>query len=167
MEKFKIFNLNKIKTSTGYSCEVFTHEIGKDINSELVEEVEFYLKKGSIRGLFYSEQPTSKLVRCSYGKSLNVIVDLRKDSDDFGKKYYFNLTQENGRCLWIPHGYAHGFQALEENCILSYKCSNYYDEELSKNINPKDEKLDVRWARGNHVFEQKDLSGISFKEYNV
>jgi dTDP-4-dehydrorhamnose 3,5-epimerase len=165
-ETYKIFNMDKKVFSTGCLTEVFTHQIGTEIGSELVEEVEFFLKKGTVRGLFFEDNECSKLVRCSYGKSYNVIVDIRKDSEEYGKKYYFELSQNNGKCLWIPHGYAHGFQAVDSDCIISYKCSNYYDEDLSKNINPKDEKLDIRWIRGNHIFEQKDLDGISFNDYN-
>ena len=75
---------------------------------------------------------------------IDVVVDIRKGSTTYGETFSIELSQENGKQLWIPEGFGHGFVCLEENSILNYKCTNYYNKESEDAIlwNSKDLKID-------------------------
>src|SRR5262245_4353691 len=85
-------------------------------------------KKGTIRGLHFQKPPMAeiKLVKCIAGKVFDVIIDLRKQSSTFLKWFAVELSAKNKKMLYIPEGFAHGFQCLEDHCELIYHHSEYY-----------------------------------------
>lgn len=103
-------------------------------------------RKGTLRGLhFQSKYSQGKLIRVSQGAVYDVAVDLRNGSRTFGKWLGFHINAVNKRMLYIPEGFAHGFLALEDNTIFSYKCTNKYSPEHDSGIIWNDKTLNVEW----------------------
>lgn len=110
------------------------------------EELRSRSKKGVLRGLhFQREHWQDKLVQVLHGAVYDVAVDLRADSETFGRWEGFSLTAENRQMLYIPKGFAHGFLALEEDTLFSYLCGDRYDPASDGGIRWDDPQLAVRW----------------------
>lgn len=105
------------------------------------------VNKGSIRGMHFQYSPytETKLIRCIRGKILDVIVDVRKGSPTFLKHYSAELSEDNMKMLYVPQGFAHGFQSLEDNSEIMYLVTNYYSSESESGLNPLDPKLGIVW----------------------
>ena len=101
--------------------------------------------KGTMRGLHYQLEPKaqSKLVRVVRGAVIDFVLDIRKSSDSFGEMFFVYLSGENHRQFYIPHGFAHGFIALEDDTVFAYKCDNFYSREHERGISMFDKDLDV------------------------
>jgi len=101
-------------------------ELGIDI--EFVQDNHSRSRRGTLRGMHFQTDPgQAKLVRCARGQILDVVVDLRRDSNTFGRWDGHELDDANLRQLWVPVGFAHGFCVLSEEADVVYKCSSYYD----------------------------------------
>lgn len=146
-----------------YSEKVFANA---GIVSRFVQDNESHSVKGVIRGLHYQLAPyaQAKLVRVVKGEVLDVAVDLRKDSPTFGKSFAALLSADNKKQLFIPHGFAHGFSVLSDECIFQYKCDNYYSKENEAGIIYNDPELNINWGFDlkNAVVSDKDMSLPSF-----
>lgn len=105
------------------------------------------LGRGSVRGMHWQADPLPeiKLVRCLVGRVLDVVVDVRPGSPTFGRWHAEELSAENMRALYIPAGFAHGFQCLEDACELFYLMSEFYVPEMARGLNCQDEKTGIRW----------------------
>ena len=103
--------------------------------------------KGSIRGMHFQFPPDTetKIVRCIHGKIVDTVVDIRRGSPTFLEHYSVELSEENMRMLYIPKGFAHGFQSLEDNSEIMYLVTNYYSPENESGLNPLDPKLGIEW----------------------
>jgi len=125
------------------------------------------ISKGTIRGLHFQFPPftEAKLVRCIKGAILNVFVDLRKDSETFGKWDAVELNEENKKMIFIPRGFANGFCILEDNSELLYKTDNYYNSDHEGQIIWNDNDLDILWPFKNPILSKKDLKNMSFKKF--
>lgn len=131
------------------------------LNSNLVQcNISFNKIKGTIRGLHYQKSPyqESKYVRCLKGKVYEIFVDLRKESKTFLKWRGIELDAEKLSCLYIPEGFALGFQTLEDNTELLYQMSQYYKPEYSWGIIWNDKNLKIKWPLEMTVISEKDLS---------
>jgi dTDP-4-dehydrorhamnose 3,5-epimerase len=104
-------------------------------------------KKGTLRGLHYQAPPFSqgKLVQVLRGAVLDVAVDIRFGSPTFGKYVSVELSAENKKQFWIPVGFAHGFVALEDDTLFSYKCTNVYSPECDRGVRWNDEQIGIAW----------------------
>jgi dTDP-4-dehydrorhamnose 3,5-epimerase len=116
-------------------------------------------RRGMIRGLHYQAdpKPEAKLVRCAAGAVWDVVVDLRQDSSAYGKWEAFELTAENHRQLYIPEGFAHGFQCLTDHCQLFYQMSESYVPELARGVRWDDPEIGIRWPIPDAELSQRDL----------
>ena len=118
--------------------------------------------KGTVRGLHFQKDPMSqgKLVRCSRGRVLDVAVDLRKSSPTFGNHVQIELSAENGKQLWIPVGFAHGFCTVEDDCEVAYMVTKYYSPEHDAGLRWNDPALGISWpvTEVEAVLLEKDLA---------
>ncbi|MGN6165581.1 MAG: dTDP-4-dehydrorhamnose 3,5-epimerase family protein [Flavisolibacter sp.] len=107
----------------------------------------FTKAKGAVRGMHYQNQPFCeiKMVRCISGAVMDVIIDLRKDSATFLKAFSVMLAAEKKNMLYIPEGFAHGFQTLTENCELIYLHSAFYTPHAEAGIRFDDPMVDIDW----------------------
>lgn len=105
------------------------------------------LGRGSVRGLHWQSDPhpETKLIRCLKGTVLDVVVDVRPYSPSFGQSHTEELSADNMRALYIPAGFAHGFQCLEEECELFYLMSDFYIPELARGLHCRDQRLSISW----------------------
>ena len=103
--------------------------------------------KGSIRGMHYQNPPftESKLVRCIHGRIIDTIVDIRINSSTFLEHYSIELSDDNMKMLYVPKGFAHGFQSLEDGVELMYLVTNFYSPESESGLNPLDPSLSIKW----------------------
>lgn len=154
----------------GYFCEVWKQdEFERNIPEvKFVQDNESVSTYGVLRGLHFQEGKWSqaKLVRVSRGRVLDVLVDLRGDSSTFGKHLTVELSEENGRQLFIPRGFAHGFVVLSEIAQFQYKVDNVYAPQAEKTLRYDDEELDIDWQleKSEIKLSEKDLKGISLKD---
>jgi dTDP-4-dehydrorhamnose 3,5-epimerase len=120
--------------------------------------------KGVIRGLHFQtgNMAQGKLVHVIMGEILDVAVDITTNSTTFGHWESFRLNSYNQ--IFVPPGFAHGFQCLTEECVISYKCTNYYSKEHERTIIWDDPDLNVKWEIKNPKLSLKDKQGIKFKD---
>lgn len=127
-------------------CEREFKSIG--ISASWVQHNQSYsAHKGTLRGMHYQLPPFAemKLVRCIGGKVFDVIIDLRKNSNTFLKWFGIELSAENKKMIFIPEGFAHGFQTLSDHCELIYHHSQFYTPEAEAGINYKDGRIKIAW----------------------
>lgn len=116
-------------------------------------------KKGTIRGIHFAKNPPgqAKYVQCATGSILDVIVDLRLDSETFGKYVTVELTAEKRNAVHIPSGFGHAFQALTDNATVVYLCDQPFMPANEFGINPLDETVGIDWPLSDHIISEKDL----------
>ncbi|GAL62292.1 dTDP-4-dehydrorhamnose 3,5-epimerase [Algibacter lectus] len=149
-----------------YNKKVFYELTGQKI--DFVQDNESFSKRGVLRGLHFQkgEYAQSKLVRVITGRILDVVVDLREDSNSFGKHFSTELSEENKKQLFIPRGFAHGFIVLSNTVLFSYKCDNFYNKESESGIIYNDRVLNIDWKLPENEFivSDKDLILPTFND---
>ncbi len=117
-------------------------------------------KKGTMRGMHYQVQPFReiKMVKCVSGSVFDVIIDLRKNSPTYLKWFGQELSAQNRKMLYIPEGFAHGFQTLTEDCDLIYLHSEFYVPNAEGGIRYNDPKLNIEWPLIPTVISERDSS---------
>ena len=137
------------KAERGYFFESFSQREfdEKVMPIRFVQDNESMSTYGVMRGLHYQKMPytQSKLVRCTHGKVLDIVVDIRKGSSTFGQHVAVELSDENHRQLFIPRGFAHGFAVLSDVAVFQYKCDNFYAPQAEAGIQLRDEELGIDW----------------------
>lgn len=170
------FNIIGIKLITPFYAEdergYFIKYLERDLflkaglNPDVRECFEVYSKKQVIRGLhFQTVEPQAKLVRVVSGRIYDVAVDLRKGSPTFGKYTACELSSENRKGLWIAAGFAHGYQVLSEDAIVSYTCIGRYLKEYDTGIKWDDPELAISWSTTVPVVSERDNGLMSFKKF--
>lgn len=143
----------------------FEANIGK---IDFIQDNESFSGRGVLRGLHFQkgEFSQAKLVRVSRGTVLDVAVDLRGDSPTFGRHVAVELSQDNGRQLFIPRGFAHGFVVLSETAQFQYKVDNAYAPQSEATLRFDDPALAIDWRMpvSECLLSEKDLRGMSLSE---
>jgi dTDP-4-dehydrorhamnose 3,5-epimerase len=105
------------------------------------------VKKGTLRGMHYQVPPSAeiKLIRCIRGKVLDVVIDLRKNSPTFLQHISIVLSEDNRQMIYVPEGFAHGFQTLEDNSQMIYHHTEYYTPENERGLNYSDPAFQIKW----------------------
>ncbi len=119
-------------------------------------------KKNVLRGIHYQViQPQGKLVRVTHGAVLDVAVDLRRSSPNFGRHVAVELSGENGRMLWIPPGFGHAFLVLSDGAGFAYKVTDYYSAAGERTILWNDPEMGIAWPveAANVIVSEKDAQG--------
>ena len=155
----------------GFFLETFNASRYNDIlrNIQFVQDNFSSSNKGVLRGLHFQNPPYSqgKLVQVITGLALDVAVDLRRNSETYGQHVKVLLSSEKRNQFWIPEGFAHGFLALEDNTIFSYKCTNYYNPQSEVTILWNDRNLKIDWQIDNPIISPKDNEGVLFKDFDT
>ena len=164
--KFKdlfLFKNKNFKDKRGYFKEIIRENKLKKKFPFLVMS---YSKKNVIRGLhIQSKNSQGKFVTVIKGKIFDVALDLRKNSKTFGKVYKCILSEANSNSIYIPEGFAHGFQCLEKENYIIYSCTKYREKNNEVTINVNDKYLKINWPLQKKILSQKDKKGISFLNY--
>lgn len=149
-----------------YNARNFKKVTGLDV--DFVQDNQSKSSYGVLRGLHFQsgKMAQAKLVRVILGKVLDIVVDLRKDSETFGKHFSIILDDVDYKQLFVPRGFAHGFITLSESSIFAYKCDNYYDGASEGGIIYNDATLSLDWhlPHDDFIVSEKDLQLPSFKE---
>jgi dTDP-4-dehydrorhamnose 3,5-epimerase len=137
------------------------------LDIDFVQDNESSSQKGVLRGLHFQKPPftQAKLVRVINGSVLDIVVDLRKDSETYGQYFKHILSAKNKQQLFIPEGFAHGFLVLEDNTIFSYKCSKYYNKESEVSLLWNDATINIDWEIKNPIISEKDKNAQAFVDF--
>jgi dTDP-4-dehydrorhamnose 3,5-epimerase len=160
----KIIRATRFHDERGFFTETYKEseylEIGipKFVQDNLSES-----SKGVIRGLHWQTSPfgQGKLVTCLSGAILDVAVDIRKESKTYGQHIGIELNSNEQIALWVPEGFAHGFQALEDQTKVHYKVSNYWNKSAERSANPLDIFLAIKWPLVDAILSEKDSEAPS------
>jgi dTDP-4-dehydrorhamnose 3,5-epimerase len=120
--------------------------------------ISFNHKRGTLRGMHYQKAPfeEAKLVRCTMGAIHDVIIDLRRDSPTFTCHIAVVLTAQNRRMLYIPEGFAHGFQTLDDNTEVFYQMSQFYAPEHATGVRWNDPTFGIPWPIPDPIMLDRD-----------
>ena len=164
--KFKdllIFQNKKYNDKRGYFKELIREN---KVNNKFPFLVMSFSKKNVIRGLHLQRKNSQgKFVSVLKGKIFDVAVDLRKNSKTFGKYYSCILSEKNSKSIFIPPGFAHGFQALGKENYIVYSCTKYRNSKSEISIKFNDKDLNIKWPSKKMILSPKDKGALSFKEF--
>jgi len=163
----KVFGDDRGFFMESYNYRTFNDLIGGDIT--FMQDNHSRSTKGVLRGLHYQlNEPQAKLVRVVKGSVFDVAVDVRRSSPTFGQWYGVELSEDNKRMLWIPEGFAHGFQVISETADVLYKASSFYAPEHERCILWSDPTIGIQWPDPiNPLLSNKDEQGVSLEQAEV
>lgn len=144
--------------------KLYFNSIG--ISSEFLQDNQSVSHKNVLRGLHFQKPPyqQGKLVRVVYGAVMDVIVDIRKESATYGRHFKVRLDHINNLMMWIPPGFAHGFVALENHTIFSYKVTSVYNKDSEDGIRWNDPELAINWEIEKPIVSSRDTALRYFKD---
>lgn len=124
------------------------------------------IKRGTLRGMHFQYPPAAetKLVRCTRGAILDIIVDLRPESETYLKHIAVELNEENQRALYVPERFAHGYQTLRDNTDTSYQVGEFYTPDAEGGLMYNDPRLDLNWPLPVAVISEKDQKFASLDQ---
>lgn len=135
------------------------------IDNDFVQDNLSRSTRGTIRGLHYQLiNPQAKLVTVTYGRVLDVVVDVRRGSPTFGRYVAEELTSDNKWMLYVPEGFAHGFCVLSDEADFYYKCSDYYNPDGERGIAWNDPDIGIKWPESDPVMSDRDSRLPRLKE---
>ena len=152
----------------GYFMESYNQKKSEVlIKEKFVQDNESVSKKGVLRGLHLQLPPfaQAKLVRVIKGSILDVAVDLRKDSSTYGQHFKHILSGDNKKQIFVPAGFAHGFLSLEDDTILNYKCSDYYNAKSEVSLLWNDPAFNIDWGIIDPILTEKDRLAEKFATF--
>ena len=162
-----VIDVEKHEDRRGFFARTFCEQEfrARELHSAFVQcSVSFNKRKGTLRGMHYQAAPLeeAKLVRCTRGAIFDAIVDLRPASSTFKKHFSVVLSAENRRSLYIPEGFAHGFQTLEDDTEVFYQMSQFYAPEHAKGVRWNDPAFGIAWPEGERIIIERDQSYPDF-----
>lgn len=171
IEGLRVITPQVFGDARGYFMETYQKEqfVAAGIDMEFVQDNQSSSTRGVLRGLhFQKHHPQDKIVRVVSGKVFDVAVDLRKDSETFGKWFGVLLTAENKKQFYIPKNFAHGFLVLSDTAEFAYKCSDFYHPDDEGGLAYNDPDIGIAWPLEEGVtlnLSEKDTRWGSFAEY--
>ncbi|MEN9406512.1 MAG: hypothetical protein RLZ12_796 [Bacillota bacterium] len=163
------FEVEEIRDNRGFFARRFgCDDLARyDLTADFVQgNLSFNHKRGTLRGLHYQRAPFAeiKLVSCTRGSIFDVAVDLRPHSPTFKKYFGLELSADNRRSLYIPHGFAHGYQTLTDQTEVSYLVSQYYHPEAEAGVRYNDPAMGIKWPiTDNLVLSARDKGFADFE----
>ncbi len=161
--------LEKLNDSRGFFARSFcqTEFAERGLHSVFVQNnLSFNRSKGTIRGMHYQLPPYEevKLVRCSRGAIYDVVIDLRPGSPTRGQWYATELNEEEGAALYIPEGFAHGFQTLKDDTEVTYMMGSYYHPNSAAGLRWNDPAFSIDWPLACTEISERDTA---FEDYRL
>ncbi|MBO6177841.1 MAG: dTDP-4-dehydrorhamnose 3,5-epimerase [Selenomonadaceae bacterium] len=138
------------------------------IKTDFVQDNHSFSKdRGTLRGLHYQLNPYSqaKMLRCTRGEILDVAVDVRKGSPNYGKWVSARLSAENHLAFFIPRGFLHGFITLTDNVEVEYKADNFYEKSSEGSVLWNDPAIGIDWLIEPKILSDKDKNALPLKEH--
>ena len=138
----------------------------KGLTTQIVQcSISANARKGTLRGLHYQAAPHEeiKVIRCTRGSVYDVIVDLRPDSATFTRHFAIALTADNYRMLYVPAGFAHGFQTLEDDTELFYQISAFHSPEHARGVRWDDPAFQISWPPAERIISEADRGYPDFR----
>jgi len=129
------------------------------LNAQVLQcNIAFSRKRGTLRGMHYQNAPHGecKLVRCTAGAIYDVILDIRPGSPTRYKWFGLQLTPDNRRMIYVPEGFAHGYQALTDNSEVFYQVSQFYNKEASRGVRWNDPAFGIKWPLEDPILSEQD-----------
>jgi dTDP-4-dehydrorhamnose 3,5-epimerase len=162
--------LQRIEDERGYFLRVYDGNVPAELGIETSawnDSISFNKKRHTVRGLHFQLPPfeEKKIVRVSRGAIWDVIVDLRQGSETYGQWEGYELSEENNKCLYIPHGFAHGFCTLTDDATVNYKIDAPYHPGSASGIRWNDATLDIPWQTDDPVISERDTRLGSFADF--
>ncbi len=151
----------------GFFHESYRREAYAELGvpQEFVQDNHSRSRHGIVRGMhFQVGRGMAKLVRCSFGAVVDVVVDLRRGSPTFGQWEAFELNDENLRQLLCPVGFAHGFAVTSESADVLYKCDAYYDGSIERGIKYDDPDIGIEWPDVELIPSERDANAPLLRE---
>lgn len=136
------------------------------LNPNLAQcSISFNTRRGTLRGMHYQDRPypEAKLVRCTSGAIYDVIVDLRPTSTTYCQWFAVELAGDNHKMIYVPEGFAHGFQTLADNTEVFYQISETYRPECARGVRWNDPRFGIKWPIREMVISQRDRDFPDFK----
>lgn len=158
------FQDNRGFLTVGFNKEEFDE---MELNSQISQcNISYNIKKGTVRGMHYQKSPHGevKIVMCPKGAILDVIIDLRPDSPTFCQWFSVKLTEENFKMIYIPKGFAHGFQTLKDDTVVYYYVSEYYHPESACGVRWNDRAFSINWSLPVSEISERDLAHPDFQK---
>lgn len=169
IDGLKIIKPTIFRDDRGYFFESYNEKTFKSngILDDFVQDNQSRSCKGVVRGLHFQRPPyaQAKLVRVIKGAVMDVAVDIRRNSPTYGNYFSVVLTEENQWQFYLPVGFAHGFAALEDDTIFSYKCGAFYNKDSEGCILFDDPDIGIDWKIDNPLTSEKDRGGVRLKDF--
>ncbi|AFZ70672.1 dTDP-4-dehydrorhamnose 3,5-epimerase [Caldisphaera lagunensis DSM 15908] len=158
----KVFEDNR-----GYFMETFEKRSFSNLDFNVIQENQSYSRKGVLRGLHFQKGKfaQAKIVRVIKGEIFDVAVDIRPDSKTFKKYVSAILSDKNKEMLYIPRGFAHGFEVLSDEAIVVYLVDNFYSPENEGGIIWNDKDINIDWPIKEPILSKKDSSWPTLKQF--
>jgi len=162
-EGLLIIQNKKFNDQRGYFKELLRE---RQLNKKFPFVVMSFSKRNVVRGLhIQSKNSQGKFVSVIKGKIFDVVLDLRINSKTFGKIFTSILSENNGKSIYIPPGFAHGICGLEKENYITYSCTKYRDAKNERGILYNDKELKIKWPIKKVILSRKDKDNMSFSEY--
>ena len=163
-----ILDLQKFGDDRGYFARVFCRKEFEEhgLNPFVAQaNTSFSKTRGTLRGMHFQRAPhrEAKLVKCVQGALYDVIIDLRPESPTFKQWVGVELTPETGRMLYVPEGFAHGFQTLAEDTVVMYLVSEFYAPHAEGGVRHDDPAFGIEWPEPVTVMSDKDQNWPDFE----
>jgi len=171
LEDARLIELDKLSDERGFFARLFCEEEAakNGVESRVVQiNNSFNAECGTTRGMHFQKAPKeeAKVVRCISGRIWDIITDLRPTSATYLKSFGAELTAENRKMMYIPKGFAHGFQTLEPNTELLYLMSEFYSSDHASGVGWDDPAFSIVWPLEPTVISEKDMNWPIYKPTN-
>lgn len=169
-----LIEINVLNDDRGFFYESYNSSLLNNLSIKhnfLQDNCSRSFKAGTIRGLHCQvlPHPQAKLVRCTRGKILDVVVDVRKSSPNFAKYKTFELSEYTPASLYVPEGFLHGFITLVDNTEVTYKCSELYNPSCDRSVAYNDPLFNIDWPKfdNEYILSEKDYSAKYFNDQDI
>lgn len=161
-----LFKPHVIEDERGFFMESFrASDLEKaGVHADFFQDNHSRSQKGVLRGMHFQwEPPQGKLIRVTRGEAFVAEVDIRRNSPSFGQWKGFKISEENKHILWVPPGFANGFQSLSENVEMQYKCTAYWNGKAEGSLLWNDSDIGIEWPLPDPIVSEKDSEGMPLK----